>query len=300
MVSSWTPNGKATKAGYLLVFEDNVGEDGLSSQSTHKVNIDCPYYKACIAPNPKVLNDLKPSKEQLEKVYGGIMKEVNDLRLQMYGKKNHSFIYRQGKCFNTNIAKVQAQNVPFWPLDDIELVDWTTTNKSARLWFCEDIHHSSILKLAIKKAIQKSTNWNLSSKLFQDDSNDEKNQFVGFVSSHKKGTLLIHTNLQKNTIVTCILTSQNHIMLNMQDCLLQLMQLIQYCHVSSFSTIITGELIGGNFYPSPNSLNGYETMGFDVTQLTQDEEQSLFTLKTNKPIPMLVYGYSFQWATYGY
>jgi hypothetical protein len=41
--------------------------------------------------------------------------------------------------------------VVFWPLDDIELVDWTTTNKFARLWFCEDIHHSSILKLAIKK-----------------------------------------------------------------------------------------------------------------------------------------------------
>jgi hypothetical protein len=46
--------------------------------------------------------------------------------------------------------------VVFWPLDDIELVDWTTTNKFARLWFCEDIHHSSILKLAIKKAIWKS------------------------------------------------------------------------------------------------------------------------------------------------
>jgi hypothetical protein len=69
-------------------------------------------------------------------------------------------------------------------------VDWTTTNKFARLWFCEDIHHSSILRLAIKKAIQKSSNWNLSSKLFEDDSNNEKNQFVGFVPSHKKGTLL--------------------------------------------------------------------------------------------------------------
>jgi hypothetical protein len=63
----------------------------------------------------------------------------------------------------------------FLAFDDIESVDWTTTNKFARLRFCEDIHHSSILKLAIKKAIQKSTNWTLSTKLFQDDSNDEKN-----------------------------------------------------------------------------------------------------------------------------
>ncbi len=70
MVSSWTTNCKATTVGSLLVFEDNVGEDGLSSQSTYKVNIDCPYYKASIALNPKVLNDLKPSKEQLEKFMG--------------------------------------------------------------------------------------------------------------------------------------------------------------------------------------------------------------------------------------
>ena len=80
MVSLWTTNGKATTAGSLLVFED-VGEDGLSSQSTYKVNIDDPYYKASIVPNPKVLNDLKLSKEQLEKVYQGIMEEVNELWL---------------------------------------------------------------------------------------------------------------------------------------------------------------------------------------------------------------------------
>ncbi len=41
-------------------------------------------------------------------------------------------------------------------------------------------------------------------------------------------------------------------------------------------------------------------MGFDVTQLTQDEEQSLFTIKTDMPIPMFVYGNSFQWAKYGH
>jgi hypothetical protein len=132
-------------------------------------------------------------------------------------KKTFSAIDHQGETINTNIAKVQAQNVVFRLLDDIELVDWTTTFfLFARLWFCEDIHHSSILKLAIEKAIQKSTNTNLSNKLVQDDSNYEKKQFLGFVSSHKKGTLLtfyhkcsllvFHTDLQKNIIVACILT----------------------------------------------------------------------------------------------
>jgi hypothetical protein len=58
---------------------------------------------------------------------------------------------------------------------------------------------------------------------------------------------------------------QNHIMSNMQDCLLQLMQLIQYCHVSLFSTVITNHFIGKDFYLSQYSMDGYEAMGFDVT-----------------------------------
>jgi hypothetical protein len=41
-------------------------------------------------------------------------------------------------------------------------------------------------------------------------------------------------------------------------------------------------------------------MGFDVSQSTQDEEQRFFTLNTNMPIPLLVYGDSFPWAKYGH
>jgi hypothetical protein len=89
-------------------------------------------------------------------------------------------------------------------------------------------------------------------------------------------------------------------MSNMQDCLLQLMQLIQYHDVSSFSTVITNEFIGEEFYPSPNSVVGYVAMKIYVTQLTQDEEPSLLTLRTDMPIPLLVYGDSFQWTKYGH
>ncbi len=44
--------------------------------------------------------------------------------------------------------------------------------------------------------------------------------------------------------------------------------LIQYPHVSLFSTVIINELIGEDFYVSQHSMDGYEAMGFDVTQLT--------------------------------
>jgi hypothetical protein len=78
------------------------------------------------------------------------------------------------------------------------------------------------------------------------------------------------------------------------------MQLIQNPHVSLFSTVITNEFIGEDFYLSQHSMDSYEAMGVDVTQLTQDVEQSLFTIKTNMPIPMLVYGDAFPWEKYGH
>ncbi len=68
------------------------------------------------------------------------------------------------------------------------------------------------------------------------------------------------------------------------------MQLIQYTHVSLFSNVITNEFVGEGFYLSQHSMDGYEAMGFDVTQVTQGVEQSLFTIKTIMPIPVLVYG----------
>jgi hypothetical protein len=110
-----------------LGFEGNVCDDTLSSQSSYKINSGCPYYEAFIAPNPKLLNDFEPSKEQLETVYGGIMEEVNELHLQIARKKTLSAMDHQGKTINTNIAEVQAQNDIFWLLDDIELLDWTTS-----------------------------------------------------------------------------------------------------------------------------------------------------------------------------
>ncbi len=84
----------------------------------------------------------------------------------------------------------------------------------------------------------------------------------------------------------CILTAQNHIISNIQDCLLQLMQLVQYYHVTLFSTVTTNHYIGEDVCLSQHSMDGYEAMEFDVTQSTQDDEQSLFTIETNMPIPM--------------
>ncbi len=66
---------------------------------------------------------------------------------------------------------------------------------------------------------------------------------------------------------------ESHYVTNMQDGLLQLTQLIQYRHVSLFSTVITNHFIWEEFCLGQTSIDGYKAMGFDVTQLTQVEEQ---------------------------
>jgi hypothetical protein len=74
-VDSWTTTAKATTAGSSLGFEDNVCEETLSSQSTYKINSGCSYYEASIAPNPKLLNDFEPSKEQWKQFMGELWKK---------------------------------------------------------------------------------------------------------------------------------------------------------------------------------------------------------------------------------
>ena len=135
--------------------------------------------------------------------------------------------------------------------------------------------------------------------MFCDETDGQRDQFVGFVSSHTTGKIVdafhlhrfavFHTTKGKDTIITCILTARNHILSNMQDRILQVMQLIQYQNYSTFSTSITNNFIGVDAQLSKMSLNGYEAMGFDVRLLTQDREQEQFTITTQKPIPLALY-----------
>jgi hypothetical protein len=109
---------------------------------------------------------------------------------------------------------------------------------------------------------------------------------------------VFHT-LKNNTIVMCMLTARDHILSNMQDCVRQIMQLIQFCHALKFSVTITNNFIGDNIGITKWSLAGYEAMGFDVTPLTQDTNQNLFSFGTEYPIPVVYYFDCYTWAKYG-
>jgi len=138
--------------------------------------------------------------------------------------------------------------------------------------------------------MNKSSNDLLERCLFCDETDGQHDQFVGFVSSHTIGKIVdafhihsfavFHITKEKDTIVTCMLIARNHVLSNMQDCVLQVMQLIQYQNYSTFSTSITNNFIGVDVQLSKMSLNGYESMGFDVRSLTQDRDQEQFTVTT--------------------
>jgi hypothetical protein len=62
---------------------------------------------------------------------------------------------------------------------------------------------------------------------------------------------------------------------------------------------ITNNFIGKDVGITKWSLAGYEAMGFDVTPLTQDTDQNLFSFGTEYPIPVVYYFDRYTWAKYG-
>ena len=65
-VSSWNVKRQIFPSS-STIFNESIGEDGLSSQSTYDVIFDNPHHIESIAPNPKVLCNSLPIKEDMKK-----------------------------------------------------------------------------------------------------------------------------------------------------------------------------------------------------------------------------------------
>jgi hypothetical protein len=135
-----------------------------------------------------------------------------------------------------------------------------------------------MLQIAVEKALRKSCHDNMVSTEFFEGITTSKTQFMGFVSQHtKQGYLssfhpvsfvLFRTDMySSSTVVVCILTTRNHIQLNMQDRLLQLVQIYQYqAHKIKFWMIILNELVGVDLTLNYFSCFSYNAMGFHSGQ----------------------------------
>ncbi len=74
--------------------------------------------------------------------------------------------------------------------DDIKFYDWSLHNSCAYFWSCDDIVKCPMLKFAIERAMKKSPHYDLAGNLFNVDHGIHIHQFVGFVSSYTKSTIL--------------------------------------------------------------------------------------------------------------
>jgi hypothetical protein len=118
------------------------------------------------------------------------------------------------------------------------------------------------------------------------------------VSFHIHSFAVFHSEEEPSTIATCLLTARNHIFLNIQDQILQIVQLIQYRISHLFSILITNNIIGEEVTLDENSVCGYKMMGFKT--LSDDEESNIFSLRLELPIPFSVFGDSYSWAKHGH
>ncbi len=109
MVDSWTTK-RNDNHDSTSIFDENIGEDGLSIQSAYDVNINNPYHTGSLAPNLELLDSPSLFGDELKTSYTILTKGINDLRVQLSTSKTLLFVNKQGQTFNTNIAEVHAAN----------------------------------------------------------------------------------------------------------------------------------------------------------------------------------------------
>jgi hypothetical protein len=148
----------------------------------------------------------------------------------------------------------------------------------------------------------------LAGNLFNVDHGIHKHQFVGFISSytwfnvltsfHLHSFVIFYMDSDSNTVVTCSLTTRHHILSNMLDRLIQLLQLMQFWKTKSFAVSLTNKDIGSNVNLNQDSIDGYVGLGFDMSNFNRDGLGDVYTIGISMPIRMVQYHDSFTWSKY--
>jgi hypothetical protein len=117
-------------------------------------------------------------------------------------------------------------------------------------------------------------------------------------SFHLHSFVAFYTDSDSNTVVTCSLATRHHILSNMQDRLMQLLQLMQFWKTESFAFSLTNKVIGSNVKINQDSIDGYEGLGFDMSTFVEDGSDGVYTIGISMPIQMVQYQDSFLWSKY--
>ncbi len=201
----------------------------------YDVNINNPYHTVFIAPNCDILDPPLLSDVELKDSYTILMKGINEWRVQLSTNKTLLSVNKKGEPSILILQKL-LQQTSLYLLTMLNYMSGLLTTNLQDVGTDRIFVIVQFSKNAIKKAIHKSPHDVQPRHLFRDENNGQQNQFWGFMLSHRTSNVLnsfhihsfavFYTDKQKCTIVKCILTIRVHILSNMQDCVLQLMQLI--------------------------------------------------------------------------
>jgi hypothetical protein len=84
-VASWWRGSSKSDSSSLhsMMFEDNVGEDGLSAQSSYTIDINDTNYIDNLAPHSIMFdNEVPLGEDTFKKVYTQLIRALNDIRIQ--------------------------------------------------------------------------------------------------------------------------------------------------------------------------------------------------------------------------
>jgi hypothetical protein len=92
VASWWKGNAKSDSSSLpSMMFKDNVGEDGLSAQSSYTINISDSNYIDNLAPNLTMFdNEVPLGMDTLKKVFTQLVSALNDVRV---GWKISKYLY---------------------------------------------------------------------------------------------------------------------------------------------------------------------------------------------------------------
>jgi hypothetical protein len=109
VASWWKGNAKSDSSSLpSMMFEDNVGEDGLSAQSSYTIDINDSNYIDNLAPDPIMIdNEVPLGMDTLKKVYTQLISELNNVRVQKSTISTLSALW-DGKSQNTYNGQVKA------------------------------------------------------------------------------------------------------------------------------------------------------------------------------------------------
>jgi hypothetical protein len=96
---------------HSMMFEDNVGEDGHSAQSSYTLDINDSNYIDNLVPHPTMFdNEVLLGMDTLKKVYTQLISALNNVRVQKSTNSTLSVLWN-GNSQNTHIGQVNTSSV---------------------------------------------------------------------------------------------------------------------------------------------------------------------------------------------